>query len=97
MTFSNKYSTYIIYKMPKKENPFNNLPFAPTPLLSPLPSLSITPIHKVKKNSPSKKKEFTPVKKVRIISLKKSGGGKKSRRRTNRKSNKKYRNKSVSK
>ena len=75
MTFSNKYSTYIIYKMPKKaktENPFNNLPFAPTPLLSPLPSLSITPIHKVKKNSPSKKKEFTPVKKVRIISLKKS-------------------------
>ena len=98
MTFSNKYSTYIIYKMPKKpktENLFNNLPFAPTPTeLSPLPSLSLTPIHKVKKNSPPKKK-FTPVKKV--PKSPKSRGGKKSRRRTKRKSNKKYRNKSVSK
>jgi len=94
MTFSNKYSTYIIYKMPKKpktENLFNHLPFAPTPSLSPLPSLSLSPIDKVEKKSPSKKK-FTPVKKLRIISR----GGKKSRRRTKRKSNKKYRNKSVS-
>lgn len=83
-------------KKPKTENLFNNLPFAPTPVSSPLPSLSLSPIDNVEEKSPPKKK-FTPVKKARILSLKKSRGGKKSRRRTKRKSNKKYRNKSVSK